>query len=143
MNPTSRHSRLSCLAALGALLVITTAGCGGSDDAESSNDKSSSSAPGAADAPGVDATGDTGEAMEDALDAVGDDGISDILGQSLVTVLEGASDYTFADGRLTVEMEGSASDESSACLIATTARDGVGSTAPITLKYADGDVECP
>lgn len=83
-----------------------------------------------------------GDDVDEALDAMGEEGVADALGKSLVSALTAATDYELQDDRLVLTMDGSASENTSACIIATTARDGLGNSIPITLAFDDGDVDC-
>ena len=144
--------KLSSATALAAALLCVSGlvGCGSDDGPDASpsdtsgqrqsEDSATSDAP---DEPGAPVVSDLDiEGAQEALDAVGDDALADALGRSLSSVLQGAVDYRLEDGRLVVEMEGDNPPGSSACLIATTARDGIGGSTPISLDYADGRVDC-
>ena len=69
-------------------------------------------------------------------------GVTDALGRSLSSVLDGATGYEVADGRLLVDLDKTAAEGTSTCLIATTARDGVGADVPISLRFTDETVAC-
>ena len=130
------------------LLALTLSACGGDDEpAATPAGAEEQTAPSpAGEAAEPDGAGDADEAEIDAaledLEAMDEDRLAETLGEALVSVVGNAEDYSFADGRLTVQMSGSSGTGELDCAIATTARDGVGSTTPITLVYDDGDVDC-
>lgn len=130
------------LAAALLLSLTAVAGCGsdGSDAADAS-DGFAASAPPAGDAP-INADASLGESVQGAVDALGGDGVTDALGRSLSSVLDGATGYEVADGRLLVDLDKTAAEGTSTCLIATTARDGVGADVPISLRFTDETVAC-
>lgn len=112
---------------LGAVLVT---GCG-----SETGEDSSTGAPGSVGGSNSAASGD-------------DDGSGGILlstlAKQLTGSLTGGEQFRIQENTVRIEMS-SAYDESSSpgqCLIATTARDGVGLTAPITLGYTDRDLDC-
>lgn len=131
--------RPAVLAAALLLSLTAVAGCG--SDGSDASDGFAASAPPAGDAP-INADGSLGESVQGAVDALGEDGVTDALGRSLSSVLDGATGYEVADGRLLVDLDKTAAEGTSTCLIATTARDGVGADVPISLRFTDETVAC-
>lgn len=130
-------TRLPSLAAtavlvLGSAGLLGLSGCGSDDEKPSSTNSSSSSS-----------KNDTnfGDDVDDALDAVGEDGIVEITGKQLVGVF-GLVDYEVVDGRLVMTSERDSDEAQSQCLQAGIVLDGVGSTAPLSIKYDDTTVNC-
>lgn len=130
-----------------ALVLALLTGCG--SDATDPSDTAASPAAGSftpdGDGEVVDELGDAlgdGEGVEEAIDSLGEDGLNDTLGKSLVTVLSAASAYELDGTRLIVSMSGDPSDSGGMCAIANASRDGVGATADITLRYPGEDVDC-
>jgi len=116
----------------GSVLVLASLGGCGSDDGGA---RTSGRATNTESAP---ASG----SIDDALEAMGEDGVNDTLGRVLVNVLPGATGYRVEGNSIVLDMGGSKDDDSSTCIIATSSRGGVGSTAQIVLHFADGDVTC-
>ncbi|WP_232677305.1 hypothetical protein [Nocardioides sp. R-C-SC26] len=147
---TTHGARVRHLAAVSAVLAaLALTGCG-KDDSAPKPARVSDVADGGVVSPDGDgevidelgqALGDE-SGVDEAIDALGDDGLNDVLGQAATGSI-GAEDYVLEDGRLVFVFEEEAAEKPSACLIATTAADGVGATATIVMRFADGDVVCP
>lgn len=118
---------IAVVVAVGALAV----GCG--DDAESVDTSNPVSS---------DAGGEQGDESGGS-----DDGSGSTLGlvsKTLINSLNGAESFEITDGGVTF-LFGSPADEAASighCQIAVTARNGVGESAPMTMKYPDRSVDC-
>jgi len=136
-TPLPRRA-LRAAVAVAALSLALTA-CGGDEDPPGVSSEAPSSESGSATGSGSDIT-DLG--VDADLDAVPEDALVDSLGRAIVISLDGAQEYEVEDGRLTITMDGSSTDNPSACLIATSARDGVGAETTISLRYEDTTLDC-
>ncbi|MDQ6524450.1 hypothetical protein RB608_12605 [Nocardioides sp. LHD-245] len=131
------RTRLPSLASAAVLVAALAclSGCGtdedGPQEAVSSNNSTG----------GADGSQSLGEDIEDALDAVGEDGVLEITAEQLVGVF-GLTDYEIDDGRLVMLSEQDKDQAEAQCLQAGLVLDGVGSDAPLSIRYDDTTVNC-
>lgn len=128
------RTRLPALAAAALLLLGTgLAGCSSDDDGEP--------------APSGSTAGSTADPssfasdVDEALDAVGDDGVLEITAEQLDGVF-GLEGYEIDGDRLTMFSEGSSDQAEAQCLQAGIVLDGVGSPALLSIRYGDTTVDC-
>jgi len=105
------------------------AGCGSSEEKKTS---------------GSDAPGSIGDAKSSGSDDGSGSFLLGTLAKQLTSSLDSGESFEIKDNTLRIKVA-KAFDESYSygqCQIATTARDGIGETAPIYLVYTDRDLDC-
>lgn len=129
------RTRLPALtASILLLLAVGLTGCGSDDDGGGSSKVDNSSA-------GDSDPSSFASDVDDALDAVGDDGVLAITADQLDGKF-GFNGYEIDGDRLTMLAEGSSDQAEGQCLQAGIVLDGVGSSADLSIKYADTTINC-
>lgn len=130
------RTRLPALAAAALLLLgAGLAGCS-SDDSEPAPSGSTAGTSGSTADPSSFASD-----VDEALDAVGDDGLLEITAEQLDGTF-GLEGYEIDGDRLTMFSEGSSDQAEAQCLQAGIVLEGVGSPALLSIRYADATVDC-
>lgn len=146
MTPSPLRARrvLAAAAAL-PLLLLTASACG--DDASDAADALDSASE-ALDSASEAAEGalETGEeeidaALED-LDAMSDESVLDAVGESVTSVVQGATGYEVDGEVLYVDVDGDSSGAISTCQIVVGAASALADDPRIVLRYSDEEVDC-
>lgn len=131
MTPSTLLVRRLLVATVLPLLALTA--CGGDD----------SSSPEAATttADSTDAAAGFDDALE-TVDELPENTVLDAVGQAVVTVLSGASDYEIEGGTLYVTVDGGSDNALSNCQIVLGAAGALVDDPKVVLRYDDEDVDC-
>lgn len=138
LAPTAPGRRTLAAAALLPLLLLASCGA---DEGSTNDAAASDSSPQPADTTATDAVGAI-EGAQEALDSMSDDGILDAVGQSVVSVLSGATGYEVDGTTLYVDVDGDPEMALSNCQIVLGAASALADDPQVVLRYGGDEVDC-
>ena len=141
LAPTAPGRRTLAAAALLPLLLLASCGA---DEGSTNDAAASDSSPRPADTTATDAGGAGGaiEGAQEALDSMSADGILDAVGQSVVSVLSGATGYEVDGTTLYVDVDGDPEMALSNCQIVLGAASALADDPQVVLRYGGDEVDC-